>query len=139
MATVGQIVTEFIVRGEAYFHKNVPNLLEALDDGEDDALTKLYECQDLFMFLVELQGLYHDWSDRDILIMIDYFDSTYNLKALQSAIPDPYKSYENAAVVIGSETVLLEVPAGNGILEQKNGALVLYDNETEINSDYGLE
>lgn len=138
MATVGQITTEFITRGEAYFHKNIGQLLEDLDDGFDDAWDRLAFAHDLYMFLVELQTLYNDWTDREILTMVDYYDSTYNLKALQTAIPDPYRAYENATTVT-TQTVLLEAPAGNGLIEKTGDTLRIFANEDIINSDYGLD
>jgi hypothetical protein len=135
--TIGQIVTAFITRGEAYFQKNVPQLFLDIDAGHDNWKARLAKTYTLFQFLVELQGLYHEWTDRDIRIMIDYYDTEFNLKALQSAIPDPYNSYNNAALITNN-TTSLEVPAGNGLLEQIDGVLYLFPNEDTIDSDYGL-
>lgn len=138
IVTTAQITTEFITRAEKYINDNFLEVVKRQELGEDYEDT-LFKMEGLFQFLVELQGLYNQWTERDIRTMIDYWDSTCDLKTLMGAIPDPYKSYENIPVITTSSTVI-SVPGGVGLLfKDGNGNIILIEDANIINSFYGLE
>lgn len=137
MTTVGQKTTEFLIRAERYLSETFLKIVQEREDGQEYE-SMLYQLEDLFSFLVELQSLYNQWSDRDILTFIDYWDDECNLKSIQGAFPDPYKSYDNGPVII-QQTNVIEVPDGAGfIYRTPTGGTALIRPEEKIISDYDL-
>lgn len=135
--TLGQKISEFIIRAETYVATTRFNIAVEQEEGGDYE-KDLYRLQDLYAFLVELQTLYNQWTEREILIFIDYWDDECSLKTLQGIVPDPYKYYENATSII-TQTTSLVVPDGIGLLYRDvQGNIVVIEDADEIISDYGL-
>jgi hypothetical protein len=138
MATIAQKTSEFIIRGETHIAVTYLQILEKMESGEK-YLELLYNTEDLFRFLIELQSLSQQWTNREILKFIDYWDNENDLKSLAGSIPDVYNSYTELATIVNITNTVV-VPAGVGILYQDvNGVISLKEDATIINSNYGLE
>jgi len=140
MATtpIGQIISEFITRAEAYIAFEFLEIVKNQELG-DEYETSLYKMESLYSFLIELQGLDNQWTEREIQQFVNYWDDKCKLKSLMGIIPDPYKSYDNPILILKQSTTL-EVPSGEGILyKDNNGNISLIENATTIINNYGLE
>ena len=138
MVTVGQKITEFITRGETYISEKFLLISRNRDSGEEYEST-LFKMEGLYMFLVELQGLYNQWTDREILQFIDYWDNECDLKVLQGIIPDPYRNYENQTVIVRQGDTLV-VPGGVGfIFRAVDGTLSIIPATSTLTIDYGFD
>lgn len=138
MITTGQKITEFITRAETYVARSYMTVIQNKENG-DEYIDLLYRIEDLFRFLIELQSLGNQWSDKTIEQHLDYWDNEANLKTMMGVIPDPYRHYENNAAIIRSTNTLI-VPEGEGLLYQNvQGNLELREDADTIISNYNLQ